>query len=333
MILIHKPGMLTTIQDKGRYGFQKQGIIVSGAMDQTAHRIANLLVGNSEDCATIEATIAGPKLEFEQDALISLCGGEFNPSIDGHRVKQWCPVIVRKGSVLTFGQAKNGCRCYLAVAGGIQVDVVMGSRSTYLRAGIGGKDGRGLRAGDRLPIGTPASYLQLYIDEIKNKSFISLPWSVTHAFRTKVQNNQPVRVMISHEYHLFSKKSQQAFFNEPFTISSQSDRMGYRLNGPTLPLAEEQSMLSEAVVFGTIQVPSNGEPIVLLADRQTTGGYPRIAQIASVDLPIFAQLKPGATITFHEITLEEAQRLYMDRERAIKHLTRAITLQYQSRIR
>ena len=333
MIKIIKPGILTTIQDLGRYGFQKFGVIVSGVMDSLSHRIANLLVGNEENAPTLEITMVGPVIEFERDTLISICGGDLSPSIDGKFVPLWRPVLVKKGSQLRFGQCKAGCRSYLAVAGGFDVPRVMGSTSTYLRAGIGGFKGRPLKTGDELKLSPPnnrsVQMIHDFSTKIGDQKFVATKWSVSAGF-IPISNKIPsIRVIKGRQYQLFSKESQKSFFREPFEITTQSDRMGYRLKGSVLSLTSAEEMISEAVNFGTIQVPPDGNPIVLLADRQTTGGYPKIGQVATVDLPYIAQLKPGDKIKFVEVSHEEAQRLYLEREREIQQLKRALSIKWK----
>ncbi|MDR7073244.1 biotin-dependent carboxyltransferase family protein [Fictibacillus barbaricus] len=330
MIKITKPGLLTSVQDLGRYGYQKFGVIASGVMDQTAHRIANLLVGNDENAATLELTLLGPDMEFEKDALISICGGDLSPKIDGNSVKLWRPVFVRAGSKLKFGGCKTGCRAYLAVAGGYTVNDVMESKSTYVRAGIGGFNGRALLADDVLEIGKSSELSQqiasLLADQSEEEKFAQVTWSIASEFMTLSESKPKARVIKGRQYDWFTKESQIKFFSEPFEITSKSDRMGYRLKGSKLELENEQEMLSEAVTFGTVQVPSEGNPIILLADRQTTGGYPKIGQIASVDHSLMAQLKPGDKVSFVEITHEEAQKLYLHREDQIQQLKQGIAL-------
>jgi antagonist of KipI len=333
VIKIIKPGLLTTIQDLGRYGFQKYGVIVSGVMDPLSHRIANLLVGNEENTPTLEITMVGPVIEFERDTLISICGGDLSPSIDGKFVPLWRPVLVKKGSQLRFGPCKAGCRSYLAVAGGFDVPRVMGSASTYLRAGIGGFKGRPLKAGDELTLSPPNDRSVRMIHDFSSKlgdqKFVGTKWSVSTEF-IPISNKTPsIRVIKGRQYQLFSKESQKSFYRETFEITTQSDRMGYRLKGPVLSLASPEEMISEGVNFGTIQVPPDGNPIVLLADRQTTGGYPKIGQVATVDLPYIAQLKPGDQIKFVEVSHEEAQRLFLEREREIQQLKRALSLKME----
>lgn len=332
MIKVLKPGLLTSLQDLGRTGFQKQGVIASGAMDPVAHRIANLLVGNQEDVPTMEVTLAGPSLRFEKDTLISLCGGELSASIDDDPVKLWRPVFVKKGSKLRFGQAKEGSRVYLAVAGGFDVPEIMGSKSTYLRAGLGGFHGRAVQENDELRVeeasGVAKKILASLRKESEGRNFISMDWYVASEFIPAFQEEQPVRVMKGRQYHLFKRESREAFFHEVFKVGSKSDRMGYRLEGPGLYLEKEEDMISEAVALGTVQVPSNGQPIILLADRQTTGGYPKIGQIASVDIPLMAQMKPGEKVRFQEISHDEAQQLYLERERSIQQLAQGIRLKF-----
>jgi antagonist of KipI len=330
MIRITKPGLLTSVQDLGRYGYQKYGVIASGVMDATAHRIANLLVGNDENEATLELTLLGPDMEFSEDTLISICGGNLSPSVDGKPVKLWRSVLVKAGSKLKFGGCKTGCRAYLAVAGGFDLPEVMDSKSTYIRAGIGGFNGKPLQADDELSIGKP-SELSTHITkvlaaELDGQKFAEMQWTIASEFTSTPTSKPKVRVMKGRQYDWFTQESQMKLFTESFEVTSQSDRMGYRLKGPELLLKKEQEMLSEAVNFGTIQVPSEGNPIVLLADRQTTGGYPKIGQIATVDLPVMAQLKPGDKVQFTEVSHEVAQQLYLDREKQIHQLKQGISL-------
>ncbi|WP_064094387.1 5-oxoprolinase subunit C family protein [Rossellomorea aquimaris] len=332
MINVVKSGLLSSIQDSGRYGFQRYGVIVSGSMDPLAHKIANLLVGNQEDEATIEITLVGPVLTFQKTSLISICGGDLSPSINGEPVPLWRSLLIKAGSELRFGPSKNGCRSYLSVAGGVELTPVMKSKSTYLRAGIGGFEGRPLKANDELKIGplskSSADIVDYLTPFLKERSFTEIDWSISSEFISTHQPDQPIRVIEGPEYKHFTKESQQHFFQQPFKVSPQSDRMGYRLSGSPLKLEKDFDMISEAVTFGTIQVPADGNPIILLADRQTTGGYPRIGHVASIDLPIIAQTKPGEKLSFTSITHEEAQQLYLDREKQIRHLKQGISLKF-----
>lgn len=333
MIIIKKPGLLTSVQDLGRYGYQKYGVIASGVMDPFAHRIANLLVGNAENLPTLEITLQGPIIEFQKDTLISICGGELSPSINGHPVRTWRPIYVKKNSVLQFKLPKSGCRSYLAVSGGFSVSRVMGSHSTYLRAKIGGFHGRALKTNDQLLFGSysqlSSRMIQQINDSLSNMPFIEINWSVSPDLTTLFSTNTPIRVIKGRQYHLFTDDSQKQLWSHSFTILNQSDRMGYRLQGPTLELKNSEEMLSEAVSFGTIQVPPDGNPIILLADRQTTGGYPKIGQIASVDLSLIAQAKPGDKLQFTEVSHEEAQLLLLEKERKIQQLKNGIFLKFK----
>lgn len=331
MITIKKPGLLTTIQDLGRHGFQRYGVIAGGAMDTFAHRIANFLVGNEENAPTIEITMLGPVIEFDENALISICGGDLSPMINGKPVRPWRTIFVKKGSELRFGSLKSGCRANLAIAGGLSIPSIMGSKSTYLRAGIGGFHGRSLQMGDQIPFGLPNEISAKIMCELDAHChhFFEMEWSVTSELIPNNKKSASIRVIKGRQYHLFTEDSRKNFFSNTFEVTTQSDRMGYRLKGEPLSLEHAQEILSEAVNFGTIQVPSDGNPIILLADRQTTGGYPKIGQVASVDLPRLAQMKPGDQLRFSEITIEQAFHLLIEKEKEIQQLKKGILLKFK----
>ncbi|GKV54948.1 KipI antagonist [Sporosarcina sp. NCCP-2222] len=331
MITVRKAGLSDTIQDLGRFGYQKYGVVTSGAMDAFAHRVANLLVGNEETEGTLEMTLVGPCLYFEEHAVIALCGGDMSASIDGKPIPMWKPVFIQKGTELKMGPAIAGCRVYLAVAGGFEVPNVMGSYATYLKAGIGGCEGRVLKKGDRLPIKARKGQAeQIFSRLVCDKYCIqSTDWTITSNVRPALADQYEIRVIKGRQYSLFSEESRRLFETEGFAVSSQSDRMGYRLAGPSLHLEEEQELISEAVSFGSIQVPADGNPIILMADRQTTGGYPKIGQVASVDLSLVAQARPGNYLTFREISLDKAQELYLRREKNIQELKTGIALKFR----
>ncbi|WCK54435.1 biotin-dependent carboxyltransferase family protein [Aneurinibacillus sp. Ricciae_BoGa-3] len=329
-ITVLRPGLLTTLQDGGRNGLQKYGVIMSGAMDSFALRMANLLVGNEENEAVLEITLVGPQLRFDTDGFISICGSSLSPEIDGEPVPEWRPVYVRAGSSLIFKQCRAGCRTYLAAAGGFHAEKVLGSRSTYLRAGIGGYNGRALQKDDVLVTDAPSEQSEARMEPIKGQcsaSFSSVNWSIGRELMPDYRENPVVRVVRGAQAELFTEQSRHAFYSEPFAVQTQSDRMGYRLKGEVLELAQQQELISEAVCRGTIQVPPEGQPILLMADCQTTGGYPKIGQVISVDLPVVAQVKPGETISFKEVSLEEAQRLLLQREQDIEKVKHGIYLQ------
>lgn len=320
---IIRSGLLTTIQDLGRYRFQKYGVIVSGAMDSVAFRVANILVGNEENEAALEMTLLGPEIYFSDDHLISICGADMNPTIGGERLPLWRPVWVKKGSRLRFDHARVGCRAYLAIQGGFAARQVLGSRSTYLRAGLGGIDGRSLKKGDVLLVHRSPRTIE--IDRFESvdlpNPFYSVHWSVAINQLVGYDQKPLVRFIRGEQFDHFCTESQRHFLTTPFQVSLDSDRMGYRLTGADrLQLKQSIELYSGPVCNGTIQVPPSGEPIILLADRQTTGGYPKIGYVVSVDLPRVAQLKPGDKLFFKETDLEEAQRLLLKREKAFEKI-------------
>ncbi|WP_112181954.1 biotin-dependent carboxyltransferase family protein [Paraliobacillus zengyii] len=331
MIHIIKPGLLTSVQDLGRFGFQRYGVISSGAMDLYAHRVANLLVGNEVNHATLEITLLGPIIEFQQDTLISICGANLSPTIFGNPIHNNRPILVKAGSILRFGSAKQGCRAYLAIAGGIQVDPIMKSKSTYLRAGIGGHQGRALRKGDQLLIGSKTvdnNKLETELARFSHRltDYEEAKWSFDPLLFDQNNSTNRIRAIKGRQYDWFSQESQQAFVNKTFKILADSDRMGYRLKGEIIKRNNTSELISEAVTMGTIQVPSDGNPIVLLADGQTTGGYPKIGEVISIDIPLLSQAKPGDKVKFEWITLAKAQKLYMEREQLMNQLEIGIAL-------
>ncbi|MEK4228022.1 5-oxoprolinase subunit C family protein [Solibacillus sp. FSL H8-0538] len=302
-IEVLKPGLQTTVQDKGRYGLQQYGVIVSGAMDTISYQIGNLLL-QQEDYASLEMTLLGPTLKFHCDTTIAITGGSMAPLLNGVPCPMWRAVMVKCGDVLKFSSAQKGVRSYLAVKGGIQVEHVLNSKSTYLKARIGGHHGRALKSGDRLPISEWSTTAPSTTIDVTNFKLF--------------ENDVTIRVLKGTEYESFTEKSLSLFEEATYTISKDADRMGYRLESDAiLHLQQPTNMLSEAVTIGTVQVPPSGQPIILMADRQTTGGYPKIAQVASVDLSKLAQLPPYAKIRFKLISLDEAQQLWIKQQ---KHL-------------
>ena len=305
------PGLMTTVQDRGRFGYQKRGVAPSGAMDPIALELANLLVGNEGTAAGLEMTITGPTIEFQRDELISICGADLSPEIANLRLPTWRAIFVRAQAVLSFGATRWGCRSYLSVAGGVAVPEIMGSRSTHTRAGIGGFRGRALQAGDEVPVGSRDLAGRGWFDA--GISLSPLPFALSDRLVKPndaiglYQTSKPLRVVTGPHFDVFDHQDREVFLSQAFEVSTRSDRMGYRLSGPVLDSGERAELVSSAVVMGTVQVPGGGEPIVLMADRQTTGGYPSIAQVAAVDLPTVAQLKPGDVIGFEAVTIEQAQ--------------------------
>ncbi|TGE04888.1 5-oxoprolinase subunit C family protein [Hymenobacter fodinae] len=330
---ILRPGLLTTIQDAGRFGYQQAGVIVSGPMDPWALRLANLLVGNPPNAAGLEITLLGPTIRFEADHLICLSGADLSATLDGQQLPLNRPVAVQQGSTLAFGAARMGCRTYLAFSGGLTVPAVLGSQSTYLRAQLGGLEGRALRAGNVLPAAgpTPAGKRlhQQLLGQYPGQNWVAARWypAVEPAFASG-GNAITIRAIRGPEYELFTPASQQNFWREEFLVTPHSDRMGYRLAGPGLDRRTEREILSSAVTFGTVQVPASGEPIVLMADHQTTGGYPRIGQVISADFSQLAQVPPGGRLRFQEVSLSEAHYWSLRQEKQLQQLQRALALRY-----
>ncbi|TGE18983.1 5-oxoprolinase subunit C family protein [Hymenobacter elongatus] len=322
---ILRAGLLTTIQDLGRVGYQREGIVVGGAMDAVALRLANALVGNPDSAAGLEITLLGPEIRFDADHIIAVTGADLSPTIRGERVRSYRPFLVRQGTVLKFGAARAGCRAYLAVAGSFTLPRIMGSHATYVRAQLGGLHGAALQAGDGIPcLGPPPGKLLTELTaRLLNKSWVEASWSIAPP---PVAGNPVIRVTQGPEYELFPAASQAALWSSAFTVSAASDRMGYRLLGPPLPLVQAQELLSSAVTFGTVQVPPDGNPIVLMADRQTTGGYPRIAQVISADFSRLAQVALGKSITFQEVSLPEAHALYLGQQHTLQQLLHTLRL-------
>ena len=297
-IEVLKPGALSTFQDLGRFGYQHQGIPVSGVMDERSHRLACMLVGNAASETTLEVTLLGPTLKFEAPAVVAVCGADLGATLGGKALPLDAPVAVAAGDLLSFGKRASGLRAYIAVAGGFALQPVMGSTSTYVRGGFGGAQGRALQKGDRIALGgVPARTSSL------DASGFVFPEEVQRPL------GAPLRIVPGREWKAFEPPAHRAMTEQTFRVSPRSDRMGYRLECEPLRLLQSLELQSEAVSFGTIQVPPDGLPIVLMADRQTTGGYPRIANVATVDLPSLAQLMAGEQVRFEWISPDEAQQL------------------------
>jgi len=327
---IRAGGLQTTVQDLGRPDSQRQGVPAGGAMDRTALRVGNLLVGNDEGAAGLEATLIGPTISFDHPTLVAVTGADLCATVDHKPLAPWHAALVQPGAVLRFGAPVRGCRAYIAVAGGIDVPVVFGSRSTYLRAEFGGHEGRALRAGDSLGLGVPSALSYRIAGSLQSDEpgMSVARWSVAPPIRPKYSDDAIVRLIPGAHTDALSPQSRDQLFNTRFRVSASSDRMGYRLQGAELALQRPIELLSEAVAFGTVQLPPGGAPIILMADRQTTGGYPRIGEVATIDLPLVAQLKPGDHVRFRAISLEDAQRVYLAREQELAQARLAIALRF-----
>jgi antagonist of KipI len=322
--------MFTTVQDLGRRAFQRDGVPVSGAMDAFALRAANLLVGGDGNEAGLEITLAGPTLQFESGALIALTGGQAQAYAGEMPVPSWRPIWIPLGTELRIGRLDSGCRAYLAIAGGIAEPVVLGGRSTFARAGFGGHGGRALIAGDDLPLGTLSPLAARIAGGLAGEgtALVAAAWGIGRSMRPAYSAFPIVRLLEGAHITALTADSRTDLFSVPFRVASQSDRMGYRLEGVELRLQHPLDLLSEGVAFGTMQLPPSGQPIVLMADRQTTGGYPRIGEVATVDLPLLAQLRPGDSVNFRPISLAHAQHLYLERERELLQARRELTFRH-----
>ena len=299
-------GPLTTVQDLGRFGYRQDGFGTSGAMDRRAAVTANRLVGNEDDAALLEMTLWGIKATALDRALVCLCGGDFPFLVNGEKKPMNTPVAVSAGDTIQVGAAAKGCRAYLAVHGGFDVPMVSGSRSTNLKCAVGGFQGRRLAVGDILPV-LPAS----------PKAAEENTFPVEPYFGPSVT----VRAIRGPQAERFSAEAVQTFFSSEYTVTPQSDRMGVRLSGAPIVAEKGVDILSDGIVFGNVQVPKNGQPILLLSDAQTTGGYAKIATVIAADHPTLGQLRPGDRIRFEECTLSKARRLYKEQE---KRLPKAI---------
>jgi biotin-dependent carboxylase-like uncharacterized protein len=322
-VKVLRPGLLTTVQDHGRYGLQHIGLCPGGAMDPLSLALANALVGNAPDEAALEITVIGPELHFEHDTLVAVCGAEFQGGFPHNR-----PVLAPAGSRYNVGRAVRGARAYLAVAGGFAVDPVLGSRSTYLPGGFGGYKGRSLRHGDVLPLKENEVKRFKSLKKTRNGT---VRWSAPP--RT-LPDREPivVHVMEGQHFEEFDPAAQRAFFDTVWRVAPDSNRMGFRLGG--VPIERGSSgqagdeILSGPTCLGTVQVPPNGIPIALMADHQTTGGYPKIAEIASADVPRLAQLAPGGKVHFARCSLEMAAELRRHTREQLDAALRGIAWEY-----
>ena len=299
------PGVLTTIQDEGRYGYEQFGMSPAGPMDGTAFRTANLLVGNPEGESALEATVLGPTLRFDQDNVIAVTGADMAPILNGRPCPMYQAVAVKAGDRLALGAAKTGCRAYIAFAGGLDVPQVMGSRATALQNKVGGFQGRKLAKGDSLGFRAPNPALLL-------PRTAPVP---AHAGREVV-----IRVILGPQDDAFTQDGVRTFLSQPYAVSKDFDRMGCRLEGPVIQHKTDGNIISDGMVTGAIQVPTSGQPIIMLAERQTVGGYTKIATVISADLPLVGQRKTGDVIRFQAVTVEQAHKLWRDFNRELEEL-------------
>jgi antagonist of KipI len=320
VIQIVKPGMLTTIQDNGRWGFQSRGVPVAGPMDPYSHRVANALVGNTVDAATLEVTLLGPELEFDDERVVAVAGAEFELAVDGKTVTAGEPFIVRAGFRLQFGRRVHGSRSYVAVSGGIATPSVLGSRATHLISAMGGLGGRALKAGDRLPLGLVRS--KDVARGVSRGSSLSRANAKRDASLRAEESPIRIRVLAGPQADYFSPDALERLQSASYVISGKSDRMGFRLDGPVLRHSRGADIISDATPLGVLQVPASGQPILLMADRQTTGGYPKIATVITADLAVAGQLGPGDKISFSVCSRRDAMAALIAQERELMALER-----------
>ena len=283
------PGALTTVQDRGRFGYQSKGVRVCGVMDAMAYSAAIERAGGKYGDAVLEMTLFGGTYVFEDETVFALSGADMDPQLNGKPCSMDSRISAKAGDKLVLGFAKAGCRTYLAVAGGIDVPEVMGSRSTDVKCAIGGMEGRALRAGDVVPVGAAEALKQ----------------PAVFPERRTFPDEIVIRAIPGPQDDMFTRKGLETFFGTPYLVSENSDRMGYRLAGEKVESINGTDIISDGIVFGSVQITAEGLPIILMADRQTTGGYAKIATVISADLPLLAQARPGNTVRFKKISIED----------------------------
>lgn len=297
-IKVENGGILTTVQDEGRFGYQAYGVSTSGAMDSHAFHIANILVGNQMTEGALEMTFTGPALQFTSDNIIAVTGGDLTPMLDGKPFPMYQAILVKKGQKLFFAGARNGCRGYIAFAGGLEIPLVMGSKSTLIRNHIGGIEGRKLEKGDMIEFASPKTVL---------------PAMEKRKVAADIYPDKEIelRVVLGPQDDEFTENGIHNFFWHSGTITNEFDRMGCRIEGNPIEHKGDGNINTDGISLGSIQVPANGKPIIMLADRQSTGGYAKIGTVISVDLPKIAQSRPGFKVRFIEVSLDLAQDLYI----------------------
>ncbi|HKM84487.1 MAG TPA: biotin-dependent carboxyltransferase family protein [Candidatus Acidoferrum sp.] len=302
-LVVENPGLLTTVQDLGRPGYGPLGVSPSGAADSVALRLGNMLVGNEQGAAALEMTLVGGRYRFPEGGVIALAGADFGAKLDGQPVEMWVAHAVRPGGTLEMGLTRAGARCYLCIAGGIQVEHFLGSASTHLLSGLGGFAGRGLRKGDVLQFGTAEQ-------RIRRRR-------ISRQVLETLKPRKSLRVTQGPQEEWFSEAATRAFYEGAFRVSEDSDRLGLRLEGAALTPESPHEMISEGVSLGAVQVTPSGQPIILFVEQQTAGGYPKIANVIGADLHSIAQLRPRDEIRFARVSLDEARALWIAQERLL----------------
>lgn len=312
-ITVKRPGILTTVQDLGRPGYNRFGVNPGGACDRAAVRLLNTLLGNAEGAAVIETHFPAVEIVFESKKDFAVGGADFTPTLNGKEMQTWRIYTAAKGDVLKFKGKRLGSRAYLAVTGGFKVSEWLGSSSTNLMAGAGGVEGRALKTGDVVRIAR------------SDNPFGRAGKGLSATLIPRYSGAPTVRVIESGESGLMSKETRKTFESSSFKVSQDSDRMGYRLHGPKLTSKRKLEMVTSAATFGTVQLLPDGQLVVLMADHQTTGGYPRIATVIAADLPLLAQLGPGDKVKFEFITIEGAEKAMADSEKDLRMLKLAVS--------
>src|SRR5579859_474284 len=299
-LIVEAPGLFTTVQDLGRDGFGPMGVSASGAADAVSLRIGNRLVGNPEGAAALEMTLVGGAFTFERPDIVAVTGADFGPSLDGMALPMWTSIEIRQGQTLKFGPSRSGARTYLCVQGGIAVEPFLGSASTHVLSGLGGFEGRSLRKGDRVELGAANSLFRKI--------------AISPNALESLQPRKTIRITDGPQRDWFAESSWKTLCGNAFRVSEQSNRMGIRLEGPPISLDTSREMITEGVSLGAIQVTPSGQPIILFVEQQTTGGYPKIANVISADLHSLGQLRPRDEIRFERIELSEARSLLIQQE-------------------
>ncbi|MGI8957386.1 MAG: biotin-dependent carboxyltransferase family protein [Chthoniobacterales bacterium] len=317
-ITVLRAGHLTTVQDLGRPGQRALGVSGGGALDRCAAQVANLLVGNPGDSALLEVALGGMRLRFEDARRVAWCGGDFEVRVAETTIPAGRPAVVRPDEELQIRGARRGCRAWLAISGGIEAPAVLGSRSTDLRAHFGGHLGRALQDGDELSLGTAVAPA--------GEAARIAPWGAPPEWAWSVRSTPILRVVPGSEWEMFDLKSRHSLLETAFKVGAQADRMGARLEGAILNRKKKRELLSEAVAPGTVQVANDGQPILLLGDCQTIGGYPKIAHVITIDLAPAAQLQPNDLVRFEEVTPADAAARFVERENNLRLFRVALSL-------
>ena len=312
--IVKNPGISTTVQDAGRYGYQASGVPVSGAMDMFSLNLANILVGNDRNEACLEMLMMGATLEFDDAAVIAITGADMKPAINKQPVEMNKALYVRNGDVLSFSASDNGNYCYVAFAGGMNIPAVMGSRSTYMKAKLGGFEGRKLANGDKIRLCD-------HIFKLANMKMRQFD-------RKEYENDVTLRVVLGPQDDHFTEEGIETFLNSTFTVTGEFDRMGCRLHGNAVTTKNGSDIISDGICVGAVQVPKHGMPIIMLADRQTAGGYTKIATVISSDLDKLVQCQVGGKVCFKSISVSESHQLYKEKKAILDQLEAKLTTVY-----